>query len=305
MIVTQDDIAGLKRTIEEITTYYATPEDQEADFVPQDPVFIANHPHLVMLLGFDEFRALDGYHVTIEEEERVKRLYGLNNYVPAFDYESLYRNTKSGAWYWYEGMTPMSVNLQGPPSEPHRSFSIDEWITLLQKTCDQPDNTKRTLWLPGVWTPRVQKKQEILLTDSVSDLLAAVINEHKDIREIPWRQLEEIVAELLRARGLQVSVTPRSADGGRDIIARGELIPGEPMLLAVEVKQKPVVGIGDVQRALRANEDFPALMVATAGRFSAGVINEKQRSRNNLRLFLKDGVALTQWINAYKWTEIL
>ena len=66
---------------------------------------------------------------------------------------------------------------------------------------------------------------------------------------------------------MEVSVTKRTRDGGRDIIARGELIPGEPSMLAVEVKQKAVVGIEDVQRALKANEDYPALLLATAGRF--------------------------------------
>ena len=71
------------------------------------------------------------------------------------------------------------------------------------------------------------------------------------------------------------------------------------MVLAVEVKHKPVVGVGDVQRALKANEDFPALMVATAGTFSAGVVAEKSRFRNSMRLFLKDGLALRQWISAY------
>ena len=117
--------------------------------------------------------------------------------------------------------------------------------------------------------------------------------------DLTWRQLEELVAELLRSRGMEISLTKRSHDGGRDVVARGELIPGEPTVLAVEVKKKPVVGIYDVQRALRANEDFPALLVATSGRFSGGVIREKARNRNQLRLYLKDGLALSQWIDAW------
>ena len=97
-----------------------------------------------------------------------------------------------------------------------------------------------------------------------------------------------------------IDVTPPRADGGRDIIARGELVEGEPVQIAVEVKQKSVVGLADVQRALRANEDFPALLIATAGRFSAGVITERERDRNRLRLFLKDGLALSRWVATYQ-----
>ncbi len=109
------------------------------------------------------------------------------------------------------------------------------------------------------------------------------------------------MAELLRSKGMAVHVTPRSRDGGRDILARGEFATGEPMVIAVEVKQKAVVGLADVQRALKANEDFPSLMVVTSGRFSSGVVREKERERHQLRLFLKDGVALSQWIDAYNY----
>ena len=42
-----------------------------------------------------------------------------------------------------------------------------------------------------------------------------------ELDELHWRTLEEVVAELLRAKGMQVSVTSESSDGGRDVIARG------------------------------------------------------------------------------------
>jgi len=76
-------------------------------------------------------------------------------------------------------------------------------------------------------------------------------------------------------------------------------MPGELSVIAVEVKQKEIVGLADVQRSLQANDDFPALLLATSGTFSLGAIREQTRYRNQLRLFLKDGVALRQWIEAY------
>ena len=47
------------------------------------------------------------------------------------------------------------------------------------------------------------------------------------------------------------------------------------------------------------NEDFPSLLIATAGVFSAGVVCEKMRARHQLRLILKDGIALRQCIEVY------
>jgi hypothetical protein len=98
---------------------------------------------------------------------------------------------------------------------------------------------------------------------------------------------------------MEVSVTPRTRDGGRDILARGELIPGEPTVLAVEVKHKGLVGIDEVASRLYRNREFPAMLFATSGRFSAGVVREKRRPENFLRLLLKDGVGLGQWISEY------
>jgi HJR/Mrr/RecB family endonuclease len=84
--------------------------------------------------------------------------------------------------------------------------------------------------------------------DAIEPILRALQAESVELRELDWRVLEEVVAELLAARGLQVDVTTRSRDGGRDIVARGDLVPGEPMRIAVEVKQKPVVDLGMYSR---------------------------------------------------------
>lgn len=120
------------------------------------------------------------------------------------------------------------------------------------------------------------------------------------LASISWKQLEEIVAELLRSNGLEVEVQRHSPQGGRDIIARGELIPGyDPVTLAIEVKHKKVVYRPEVQMALWQNRMFPALLFVTSGRFSAGVLREKNLPENHLRLILKDGITLWDMIQAY------
>lgn len=155
------------------------------------------------------------------------------------------------------------------------------------------------LVLPSLWFPPKQRPC-IELVDTTRDLLVALREEEKGLADLTWQQLEAVVAELLRERGLEVTATPMGADGGRDIIARGELIPGEPTALAVEVKKKEVVGLDEVRSRLYANRQFPALLFATSGRFTAGVVRERGESGAFLRLLLKDGVALGQWIHEYR-----
>lgn len=154
------------------------------------------------------------------------------------------------------------------------------------------------LMLPRLWVPP-EEQHAIELADATRAVVLALQREAIGFNQLTWQQLESIVAEVLRDRGLEVVVTPRAADGGRDIIARGELFEGEPMVLAVEVKHKGVVGVDDVRSRLYANREFPALLFATSGRFTAGVVQEKLRPENFMRLLLKDGQALSSWIRDY------
>jgi hypothetical protein len=73
----------------------------------------------------------------------------------------------------------------------------------------------------------------------------------------------------------------------------------EPVTLAVEVKNKDTVDRPEVQLALTQNRQFPALLFATSGRFTAGVIEEARLPVNRMRLFLKDGVALGELLRLY------
>jgi hypothetical protein len=76
-------------------------------------------------------------------------------------------------------------------------------------------------------------------------------------------------------------------------------LSAEAIQLAIEVKHKEIVGIDEVRSRLQANKEFPVIMVATSGRFTAGVIKEKKKPENFLRLLLKDGNAVRDWIASY------
>ena len=106
-------------------------------------------------------------------------------------------------------------------------------------------------------------------------------------------EFEDLVGEILLEGGLKIYKVRSHPQGGRDLIARGTLIPGEdPVEFAVEVKHRKIVDRPEVQLALQQNKAYPALLFVTSGRFTAGVFKEKAREENRFRLLLKDGVAL-------------
>lgn len=312
MLVKSQEIHEIEDLLQRVEAFNRA--DGENIENPKDVDFFVDRPHLLMPLGFDEFRAVatePNSQDFLQNQQNIPIMGFESSDLFVFPYESFYRESLSGAWHWFEGITHYHY-VDGKAVEEGKNYlhfigrggehnfkPVDTWMNTIRRMAEEPTSEPYTLLLPGMWTPRIQLEQRIALADTIPDLLHSIHNQQTSLRDIHWRQLEEVIAELLRSHGLEIFVTPRAHDGGRDIIARGELIPGEPTAIAVEVKQKSVVGLEDVQRALRANEDFPALMVATAGRFSAGVIKERGRNRNHLRLFLKDGVALRQWIDSY------
>lgn len=314
MILQQSDLDELEHYLDKFKSAENVPwfrwENNETSVE-----FFAERPHLILPAGFDQTRPLiepdyadllieEGEDVgwvlrCREETETVKQKYGIDNLYFDFPIEYLYRHIGSGAWRWFLGLENDNLVFRGPGQKETETISIENLFKNLKRLTNTPDQTPRTLWLPKFWTPEFQNQTRIELTSGVSSIIQAINSENKDLLEVSPRTLEEIVAELLRAKGLEIYLTPQSRDGGRDIVARGELFPGEPITLAVEVKHKAKVGTPDLDRSLKANEDFPALMLATSGKFSAGVIKEQQRNRNKLRLILKDGMALSQWIKAY------
>jgi HJR/Mrr/RecB family endonuclease len=309
----------------------------EHDFGCDDPgsedaylqSLVVSHPHLMMPLGFDEYAAIRHRYAfeskflsrrkRKSEDHPLIRLFKVEEM--AYPYEIFFRWRESGSWSRFAGIDRKGLNSEGPivggegvnPTGPtfvhfemrsgrarhHKALRLDTLIKELRRIVDSPDLRYHQLILPSFWTPDRQKEQETLLGGSVHEILSAIAAEKRELASVSWRQLEEIVAEILREKGMEISLTPKTHDGGRDIIARGELIPGEPTLIAVEVKHKNVVSVDDIRRTLYANQSFPVIMLATSGRFSAGVVEEKSRQQNQMRVLLKDGVALREWIDLW------
>jgi hypothetical protein len=152
---------------------------------------------------------------------------------------------------------------------------------------------------PKLWTPNEQRKEKELIQRAALPLIQALQSERRELGSLHWRQLEDVVAEVLRGAGMEVHEARDSPQGGRDILARIQIAPGEILSVAVEVKHQKVVDRPELQTALYQNSHFPALMLVTSGRFSAGAILEARKPENRMRVFLRDGVAIRDLLRAY------
>ncbi len=273
--------------------------------------YLRNNPHLLIPSGFDEVRvetkAADVLAKAFQHElaKREPGYRSLHNYrLPnhsAFEFMTGIhcRQLSSGLWFRTATVNLEDYSLELRPAsvgQPCRLFLRD--ILQSCKASLRGDTFPAVLLLPGLWHPPTTQAT-LGIVDTARDLVVALSKNDKNLEDLTWQELEDLVAELLRARGMKVSITPRSNDGGRDIVARGELIPGETALMAVEIKHRPVVKVADVRQHLYANGAFPLLLVATSGRFTAGVVKEKSKPENFLRLQLKNGEGLKAWIKEY------
>lgn len=317
MIVEPSEIEALESHL----AAHMREEIAATDWEPNDNYpatkFLYNNPHLLLAADYEDYRLLQK-----KDPDAVRLVNALFPRVGGISFplgfEAVLRRTGSGAWNLFQGLVlpdrsefPQSsgiLNERGKPDQSlrllfeedihTRLFSSNDLLTRLVDLSKAPLERTSVLAFSSLWSPSRVRPGEIQIVDATKEIIRSVRSGRESLQQIGWRDLEEVVAEILRDQGMSISVTPRSHDGGRDIIARGELF-GEPIILAVEVKQKPVVGLSDTRSALYANRHIPALMLVTSGVFSAGVVAEKRREENHLRLLLKDGVALSQWLSAY------
>jgi len=180
------------------------------------------------------------------------------------------------------------------------TIKLDELVSDLESRALLPKNENSVLWTPKLWVPREQARQKALLDQSLAPYFKKWKRSGISLVDLNPSEFEDLVGEVLFSAGLKVYKVRQSPQGGRDLIARGTLIPGEePIEMAVEVKHRNVVDRPDVQMALYQNKAYPALLFVTSGRFSAGVFKEKAREENRFRLFLKDGLAVGDLVRTH------
>lgn len=131
------------------------------------------------------------------------------------------------------------------------------------------------------------------------------IRTHPDIVEdVAWEALERIVAEIFASRGFEVSITARVRGASSDLIAiRGDEFGVDTRYL-VEVKhyqKNRKIGMNIVNAvigAARRAKVEHAFLITTSS-FSRDVV-EQQPYLRDLRLHLRDGEQLKEWLSDYR-----
>lgn len=142
-----------------------------------------------------------------------------------------------------------------------------------------------------------------LTVSEISAEMIRYLSAHPDLLyTISPRRFEELVAELLKDMGLDVTLTPETRDGGRDILAVLATPIGK-LLTIVECKRHAAdrpVGIDIVERfmwAIERKDKASCGLIATTSHFSPEALRlEKEFS---WRLKLRNFEGLKEWIGQY------
>jgi restriction system protein len=119
---------------------------------------------------------------------------------------------------------------------------------------------------------------------------------------IHWRRLEEIIAGAYEREGWpEVVLTPRSGDGGRDIIASRPGVGSVRILDQIKAYRPGHVVDADEVRAmlgvLEAEQNVSKGLVTTTSAFAPGIGNDGRLARfMPYRLELKNGPDLLRWL---------
>lgn len=130
------------------------------------------------------------------------------------------------------------------------------------------------------------------------------INRSPDtIYEIDWRKREEIVAGAYRQQGFEVTLTPRSNDKGRDVIAVKQGFGSIRFFDQVKAyRPGHVVTAKDVQAmvgVLSLQPNVSKGLVTTTSEFAPGVLWDPEIARLiPYRLELKAREQLLEWLTA-------
>lgn len=300
MKISLQEIQNLEKFIQDIDD--GVFDEEHDDFNSWE--YFSEHPQFLMAMGFDEYLAF-------ENKSQFQSMW-FSDAVEDCK-QSMYREP-SGRWHILFG-APYGKNYsefmfhsrntlwdENKEDEGSLVLKLSDVFEQLYSLADRVTEDDHIIWSPRLWTPSSQESERRILSDKTSQILTSLKSEAKTFEDLSWQQFEDVVAECIRSMGLKIHKIVESPQGGRDIIARGELIPGEePITIAVEVKHKKVVDRPDLEKALWQNRRFPALMFVTSGRFTAGVLKEKSLPENRLRLFLKDGDALGDVIRGFRF----
>ena len=137
-----------------------------------------------------------------------------------------------------------------------------------------------------------------VLVATNADLIRRLRRAPDDLFKITSRQFEEVIADLLSNMGMEVSLTPATRDGGKDILAYMKTDIGK-FLCLVEAKQynklRPV-GVAVVRSLFGTLVDHQATsaLLVTTSRFATPA--KEFQERHKYQLSLKDYGDVVSWL---------
>lgn len=129
-----------------------------------------------------------------------------------------------------------------------------------------------------------------LVQKSIEDCLLSDFRTNPEtIQELTPREFEEFVAYLYARKGFDVSLTPESKDGGKDIVAKYRMPTGENLIYYIECKHynpKNPVGVAIVRAFAGAmvNEHVHVGVLVTTSRFTKDAREEVRTKKQPIEL---------------------
>lgn len=143
--------------------------------------------------------------------------------------------------------------------------------------------------------------------NTIPNLIRLIQQDNSYIYRISPREFEEVVAELFRNNGYQVTLTKRTRDGGKDVIAVNKDVMGVETSYFIECKRhsesnKVDVGIVRELYGVHSSLNGPnKSIIATTSTFTPDArkfVNEELRSKWDMDL--RDINDVLAWVSRYK-----
>lgn len=168
----------------------------------------------------------------------------------------------------------------------------DPWITVAtQQTVDET----QVLWIPG----KPLTVSSFSLAPTTLDVASRILREGRELTELNWRQLEELIADLLHSEGWSVTLTPPTHDGGVDVFAAREDPVIGPILTIWQAKKYQIhrkVQLSAIRELITVRDEHAASkgFIVTTSAFTSGALEKVTQDRH--RMGAISGPDLEFWV---------
>jgi restriction system protein len=198
---------------------------------------------------------------------------------------------------WAEQGLPLARKVQWQAQElPRDSLgistknSLGSTLTLFEVSPSAA--TEVLAALKGKPVPMVEEDVEEVIANPLADIEERAREQIKDlIINLDWKEMQELVAGILRAMGYKTQVSPDGSDRGKDIVASPDGFGFEHPRIVVEVKhRKGQMGSQEIRSFLGGrHKDDRGLYVSTGG-FTKDAQYEADRASIPLAMWTLDHV---------------